>query len=144
MNSKAVGEISEAVVLAELIKQGKTVLLPFGDNQRYDMVVEENNNFTRIQVKTGRIDNGCVVFNTVSISPFTNVHKGYKGEADLFAVYSPDLNKVYWIPVDDAPAGSMRLRVKNPFKASPNINWAEDYEILSIGVGPNGLTESVL
>ena len=35
-NSKAVGEKSEAVVLANFLLKGWVVLQPFGDNQRYD------------------------------------------------------------------------------------------------------------
>jgi hypothetical protein len=38
-NTKSIGEISEAIVMAEFLKAGFPVLLPFGDNRRYDMVV---------------------------------------------------------------------------------------------------------
>ena len=54
MNSKHVGDTSEAQVIAALLKMGKNVLLPFGDNQRYDVVIEEKGKFIRIQVKTAR------------------------------------------------------------------------------------------
>lgn len=40
VDTKSIGEITEAVVLAEFLKAGFPVLLPFGDNQRYDAVVE--------------------------------------------------------------------------------------------------------
>jgi len=46
-NTKAIGEISEAIVLAEFLKMGFPVLLPFGDNQRYDMVIEAGGRFLR-------------------------------------------------------------------------------------------------
>lgn len=47
VNTKAIGEISEAVILAEFLRAGFPVLFPFGDNQRYDMVVEANGGFLR-------------------------------------------------------------------------------------------------
>jgi hypothetical protein len=128
MNHKSVGEISEAVVIAELVKSGKTVLLPFGDNKRYDLVVDDNGNFTRIQIKTAWVKNGCLTFNTSSVSPFTNKRTDYKGEADMFMVYSPDLDKVYCIPVNEAPTGSMMLRFEEPKKTQMTIKWAKDYE----------------
>lgn len=40
MLSKNKGELVEAVVLAELMKREIAVSLPFGDNQRYDMILD--------------------------------------------------------------------------------------------------------
>src|SRR5262249_30713483 len=51
-NTKSIGEVSEAIILAEFLKAGFPVLLPFGDNQRYDMVVEVGGRFLRVQCKT--------------------------------------------------------------------------------------------
>ena len=53
-NTKAIGEISEAMILAEFLKAGIPVLMPFGDNQRYDMVVEAGGQFLNVQCKTAR------------------------------------------------------------------------------------------
>lgn len=101
-NSKDIGENSEAQVLAALLKKGKTVLKPFGDNQRYDLVIDENGEFIRIQCKTGRYILGCIVFDTCSSA----YHRGgkkkhYRGDADLFGVYCSKTDKVYIIPVED-------------------------------------------
>lgn len=51
-NTKSVGEISEAVVMTEFLKAGFPVLLPFGENARYDMVVGADGRFLRVQCKT--------------------------------------------------------------------------------------------
>lgn len=37
---KAIGECSEAMVLARLVEVGYTVLKPFGDSKRYDLMIE--------------------------------------------------------------------------------------------------------
>lgn len=39
-NSKSIGERSEAMALAHFLQLGWVVLLPFGDNQRYDLVID--------------------------------------------------------------------------------------------------------
>ena len=61
-NTKDVGERSEAQVLAALLKLGKVVLMPYGDNQRYDFVVEDGGEFIRVQCKTGKLKDGRVNF----------------------------------------------------------------------------------
>jgi hypothetical protein len=92
MNSKEIGNISEAQCIAALLKRGKIILMPFGDNQRYDFVTDEGDGiFCRYQCKTGRINNGCILFSTSS----SQAHRGkgkqsYIGQIENFAVYCPD------------------------------------------------------
>ena len=40
MNSKDKGDIAEAFVTARLLEMGNSVSKPFGDNQRYDIIVD--------------------------------------------------------------------------------------------------------
>ena len=131
--SKTVGERTEAIVLAELLKAGYVVLLPFGDNQRYDMVVDDGGKFLRIQCKTARLisNGGVLYFKTCS----TYAHRGrptrgYRGEADLFGVYAPELGKVYLIPVDDVGESAASLRVTPARNGQTNgVRLAEQYEL---------------
>ena len=44
-NTKKVGNATEAVVMAEFLKAGFPVLMPFGENNRYDLVVETGGRF---------------------------------------------------------------------------------------------------
>lgn len=133
MHPKARGELSEAAVRHDFVKKGLTVLEPFGDNDRYDIVVEEDGTFYRVQIKTGRFEDGRIQFETRSTGTLTRkVEKeGYAGEIDAFAVYSPELEEVYIVPVEDAPTTSMGLRVEEANKSSPNINWASEYTLAS-------------
>ena len=62
-----VGQRTEAVILAELVKRGHTVLVPYGTNHRYDLVLETREGFLRVQCKTGRLRGGVIKFNTVSV-----------------------------------------------------------------------------
>ena len=131
MNTKDIGDITEGIILAELLKSGFTVLLPFGDNNRYDLVVDLDGVFIRIQCKTARLQNGCVSFSN------TSVYKGKKGivkkqytknEIDVIMVYSKHYDKIYVIPVGELNQNEMRLRVEKELRKSSNIKWAKDYE----------------
>jgi len=130
MNSKAKGEISEGAVLGRLLKLGKVVLIPFGNNQRYDLLIDEQDGtFTRVQVKTGQLFNGCVKFRSCSTNGFTGTHKNYKGQVDVFIVYCPALEKFYKVPVELAGDVEVRLRTDPPKGYRESIRWAKDYEL---------------
>ncbi|MGH9782870.1 MAG: group I intron-associated PD-(D/E)XK endonuclease [Terriglobia bacterium] len=131
-NSKSVGDITQSQVMAALLKHGKKVLMPFGDNYRYDLVVEEDGRFTRIQCKTGKLHRGAIVFAVAS----SQYHRGgkrqdYRGQIDAFGVFCPDNAKVYIIPIDDLPlVREAKLRLAPPRNAQvKGIRWAAEYEL---------------
>jgi PD-(D/E)XK endonuclease len=126
---KSIGENSEGQVLAAFLRAGEVVLLPFGDNQRYDMVLDRDGVFWRVQVKTGRLRNGSVIFSTVSNGSDTGhrEYRHYRGAADFFAVYCPDTDKVYLIRVDDCGDRGISFRI-DPTRQMRGIRWARDYE----------------
>lgn len=128
MNTKAVGELSEAIILAHLMKKGWSVSLPFGNNQRYDMLIDTGERILRAQCKTGRWLNGCVEFASSSKNGFTGVRTPYTGQIDAFLVYSPKTEKVYLFPAEQAGPTFVRLRVEpNKGGATSGIKWAADY-----------------
>lgn len=128
MNDKARGEISEAKAIAALLEKGYSVSTPFGNNQRYDVIVDDGNKLSKVQVKTGRLRNGCVEFNTTNVNCFNGKRKSYVGQIDYFVVYCPDTDKLYKIDIEDASCGSsMSLRIETPRKVNTTIKWAKDY-----------------
>jgi hypothetical protein len=59
MNPSQIGLITEMQCQLFLIEQGYNVLIPMGNHQKYDLVIEKNGKFTRIQVKHASMqDNG--------------------------------------------------------------------------------------
>jgi hypothetical protein len=107
-----------------------SVLQPFGDNGRYGFVVGVGDVFHGIQVKTGRIENGRIPFETGSSGTLTGaIEEGRDGQIDVFAVYSPPLDEPYVVPISDAPSASTALRIDEPENRSPNSNWAEEFGI---------------
>jgi hypothetical protein len=128
MNTKAVGEISEGIVIAELLKRGYSVSVPFGNNQRYDLILDDGHRLIKVQVKTGRLSQGCVIFQTVSKNGFTGEARHYRGQVELFLVYCPQLDTIYSIPVDLCGLGEVRLRVDPPVGGNVSkIKYAKDY-----------------
>jgi hypothetical protein len=159
------GLISHTAVLNRLIQLGFEVLLPWADHLSYDLaylVTEEHHHFgffmhqethlVRVQVKTAWLskDKTCLEFNTSTVSVRkrgVNKKSGYKGKAEYFAVYSPDTNKIYMLPVSETAKYNMSLRFKSagvirsngrqswhvPYEEAVNsgVNywWAEDYEL---------------
>lgn len=130
VNAKAVGEISEAIVAAHLIKLGRRVAIPFGNNQRYDLIVDDGKSLFRVQVKTGKLKRGCVVFYTCSSNGFTFEKRNYRGQIDVFAVYCPQNGEIYWVPVDAVGGAGAYLRIEPPAsKQRCKIRWAKDFRI---------------
>lgn len=129
---KSKGERSEAHILAALLRAGKVVLQPFGDNQRYDLVIDEGGTFIRVQCKTARVieDGGAIEFRAYS----SQAHRGkgrqnYRGQVELFGVYSPELDKVYLVPVDAVGTSTVFLRIRPSANGqTKGIRLAADFE----------------
>lgn len=59
INPSQIGLITEMQCQLFLIEHGYNVLIPMGNHQKYDLVIEKNGKFTRIQVKHASVqDNG--------------------------------------------------------------------------------------
>jgi len=129
-DTKRVGDISEAIVIAEFVKAGYYVSIPFGENHRYDLIVERDNVLSRIQVKTGRLRKGVILFNRCSAHFHRNgKNRPYtRDEIDYFAVDCRDTDGVYVISVDDGPMTTGSLRVA-PTKngQGKHLRWASGY-----------------
>lgn len=127
-----VGLRSEGAILSELVRRGYCVLVPFGVNQRYDLILDCDGRLLKAQCKTGRLRDGVVQVSTQSIQSNTRGTqiRTYIGEVDLFIVYCTDNERVYVLPADEVPARSMYLRVDPPRnKQGKRVRWAKDYEL---------------
>jgi len=104
-----------AVMLA-LRECGYALYLPFGENTRTDLLIEDGRGIWRVQCKTGRLRKGAVVFAVCSTyghhrNPRT-ARRSYRGQVDYFAVYCPETKGAYLVPLSDVPTrASATLRV---------------------------------
>jgi len=117
--------------MLELLKRGYSFLVPMGQNQRYDLVIDDRGDFTRVQCKTGRLRNGVILFPTCSTRSNRRevIRRGYDGEVDLFAGYCPQVGKVYLGPACGSPQ-QMALRVTATANGQEKgIRWASEHEL---------------
>lgn len=134
---KLIGDRSTAMVLARLLEVYEVVLLPFGENQRYDLVIEDGEKFIRVQCKTGRLRKGVVQFPTRSVTyhhpnqPIQAIRThNYRGQADVFGVYCPETDGVYLVPVDEVGTRQGSLRVEPTRNSQAKlIRWAVAYGV---------------
>jgi hypothetical protein len=135
---KSVGDRTTLAVIAGLRSAGFEVLLPFGENTRYDLVIDDGDRLARVQCKTGRLPEGAVRFNTCSsYAHHSNPRapsRDYIGQVDYFAVHCSQ--GVYLVPIEDLPTRrSAALRVK-PARNSQvrKIRPAAKYRVASVTV----------
>ena len=137
---KEIGDRSTLAAMLGLKAAGYALLVPFGENTRYDLVIDDGKTLARVQCKTARLRNGAIVFPVTSTyghhrNPAT-ARRTYSGQIDYFAVYCPETTGVYLIPIDDA-----RTRATAALRVSPTrngqqrrIRHAADYEIAKVPV----------
>jgi hypothetical protein len=133
MNPAEKGAFTEAILTAELLRRCITVLKPVASHTRYDLVIELNGEFKKVQCKTGRVVNGAVEFNTNSVEWKTGrIARGrhYKDDIDYFLVYCVETSEVYLVPVGDVGIHHARLRIDpTRNKQTKKILWAKDFVI---------------
>ncbi len=131
-NTKLIGDISELMVMAALVKAGYLLYIPFGENHRSDVIAEKDDKFHRIQIKTGRVKNGAVLFNCCSTHGHRNgpSSRSYIGEIDFLAVYCPERNETYLIPecAITRTKGSLRF-LPTANHQQKGVRWAESYAL---------------
>lgn len=129
MNTKQIGDETEARIIAALIAEGHSVSVPFGDNDKYDLVLDTGDRLQRVQCKTGWIEDEVVRFKTASQTTVDGDIKmnSYDGEVDAFAVRCKDNGELYWVPIEDVGKKSTYLRLAEPKIDHPSVNLAETY-----------------
>jgi PD-(D/E)XK endonuclease len=135
---KDIGDRSVLAAILALRLAGYAVLVPFGENTRYDAVIDDGDRLARVQVKTGRLRGGAIRFAACSAyghhrNPQAS-RRSYRGQVDYFVVYCPDTGGVYLIPIGAVPVNVQgALRVQAPRNNQrKRIRLASDYEIASI------------
>lgn len=132
MNTKEKGNIAESIILAEFIKYGIQVSIPFGDNAKYDLIADFNGKLNRIQVKyCGQaVRNNsitCMCSSRADHIAQKSDHTYTVDEVDYMAFYIAEWNKICLIPLDKINGkASIQIRLE---KTTNVVNqWiADDY-----------------
>ena len=120
MTTKQIGNIGEAKVLSEFVRLGIPVYLPFGDNEKADLIAEFNGKLNKIQVKSSqKIIEDKVKFSLVSSTMHRQngvKHIYTENEIDYFALYNLERDKVYLISINEEglPKSEVTIRFNPP------------------------------
>ncbi len=125
-----------------LQEAGYEISVPFGENVRYDLVVDDGSRLARVQCKTGRLRDGAVRFATCS-SYAHHAHplearRDYLGQIDFFAVFCPETAGVYLIPIEHVEAKNRASLRVEPSRNSQQrrIRPASGYEVATVMLVP--------
>jgi PD-(D/E)XK endonuclease len=131
---KRVGDCTTVAVMLALRCRGYDIAVPFGENSRYDLVVDDGTTLRRVQCKTGRLRDDTIRFATASSYCHHPTEKPtqrhYRGQVDDFAVHCRETGSVYLIPIEGLPSEGASLRVIPARDGQQRrIRYAFDYEI---------------
>lgn len=137
MNSKRIGNIGEVKVLAKFVEMGIPIYIPFGDDEKADLIAEFDGKLNKIQVKTSiKSKNGCSIFDlTSSTAHRTNGErrKYLNSEIDYFALYSLDRDKIYLMKVPDNPMSAITIRFEDTKSGMKSrVNYESDFLIENV------------
>lgn len=114
METKRLGNIGEAVAISSFVKHCIPVYIPFGDDEKVDLVVDFNGKLNKIQVKTSeKANDGKMIFDlTSSTSHRSNgrKHKYTPDEIDYFFCYNIERDKSFLIKAPDPPLSAITIR----------------------------------
>ena len=131
MHTKEKGNIGEAIILAEFVKRGIQVAIPFGDNARYDLIAEFDGKLNKIQVKyCSEINNDAVTCKCASSTNHTtNKHySSYQNDVDYICCYLQPWNTSVIIPISDiGDKKCFNIRLTPPKNKQQNVHYVKDY-----------------
>ena len=132
INSKMKGQSSEARALYEFQKRNIPVCIPWGDNERYDMIAEFNGKFNRIQVKTSNEEqNGAICcYCRSSTNHTTNKNlTTYENDVDYFVFINQTYDLIAIVPIEEiGDKKQIRLRIQPTANGqTTNVRFFSDF-----------------
>ena len=131
LNSKQKGISTELQCLAAFGKLGIQVLIPYGDYARYDLVIDINNHFYRIQCKTSSQESPGVnkfACRSTAANHSRAAQRSYtEEEIDFFATIIE--GQCYLVPIRECGSNSKTLRFTPPKNNRVGVSYAKDYEL---------------
>jgi PD-(D/E)XK endonuclease len=133
-DTTSIGNVTEGQVLGALLRHGYTVLVPFGAQAGFDLVLYQGGIFSRVQCKTGRLKNGAINFRLYSVTLDSTTKryrtKPYKDAVDFYGVYCPDTKQTYLVPTTALSTWQADLRLEAPKNNQrKGVLWAKDYQL---------------
>ena len=126
------GDLGVSEVMTEASRKGYSVLFPLSGHKQYDLVLEKNGVFKRIQVKYEKGNGEVIRAKAYYNSGKGNIEKKYTSDnIDALIIFDDYTKKCYYISSSLLEEGRtiFHLRIKNPKNSQvKKINWAKDFE----------------
>jgi hypothetical protein len=121
------------MVVADLMRQGHDVAIPFGHNKPFDLIVirKEDGRLEKVQVKYTTSD-GFVMRAVIRSSSAWVQHRYTRDEVDWIAIYEATTSACFYIPArvwDGRHQLALRLKPTRNGQVK-GIRWANDYRNL--------------
>lgn len=133
-NNKQKGLLTETKCLLSLLENKIEVSIPYGDNSRYDFIIDINNVLYKVQCKTSRkTKSNAYEISTSSNNWKTKEKRNYKNEIDFFITIVED--NCYLIPIKDVGnQNTFSMRILPPLNnqkitSQGEIHYAQNYEL---------------
>lgn len=127
---KRQGSIGEVMVVAEAIRRGYKVAIPWGEDSKYDLIVDRSGKLERVQCKYTKSNGEVVIARCRSANNWSQI-KYSCDDIDWLAIYDLTSQKCYFIPSSILEEGraQINLRIK-PTGNNQNkgVLWAKDFE----------------
>lgn len=135
MNAKRKGMALEAKIMTDLLRCGCAVSVPWGDTERYDLVVDIGGDLLRIQVKSSRTRNNgeTIEFDCRSNHYTSNgiKHNKYsEDETDYFATAYGETS--YLVPVSECESSKVLRICPAKNNQQKRITCADRYELTKV------------
>ena len=131
LTTKQKGDITELKCLTYFYEQGYSVSVPWGENDRYDLILDIGSYLLRLQVKTSRKGDSPGTFTFSTATTHKNRvkverEKYTKDDIDYFVtIYN---NKCYLVSCLECNGSHKTLRYGIYKNSNPtNVNWSENY-----------------
>lgn len=138
-NTKKVGNLTELQCATRLYELGCAVSIPFGNSEKYDLIIDWNNKLYKVQVKHANLhldEDENKDYITFECRWQSHNTQGYKQiqytaeDTDFFATYFE--NECYLIPQIEC-SNVKTLRIKPPKNnQKKGISFLEDYKAMEV------------
>lgn len=135
MNTKQLGNLTELQCMTYLYELGYSISIPFGNADKYDLILDVNNKLYKIQIKHSaevydeNNEVELIRFNCTWLSHNTQGHTRTKytnDEIDFFATFYN--NQCYLIPIGECST-TKQLRIKLPKNGQrKGVSFLENYK----------------
>ena len=134
MNTKEIGNLTELQCITGLYSLGCDISIPFGNSQKYDLIMDYKGKLYKIQVKHAneKTDGNLVTHFTFKTRWQSHNTTGYsqnsytKEDIDFFATYNQ--GRVFLIPIEECSGAEKTIRYTLPKSGQKiGINFAENY-----------------